>query len=129
MKITEMVEQATHQAHRALCVDQGDCDGPSEVELMITAMVLESTVPQIMRAVTQELRQALHGLAVGQPDRGDNDALAEDPEKLLAEWFQWWSKIDGPIWTPPDMLTTRTAAYLAARNVEQGLPVRAPYRL
>ncbi len=117
MDISTLVSEATGRAHRALCVNPDDCAGPSEIELMITACVLESTMPKILGRITLELRQALHGMAAGQMTPGEPDALSEDPDELLKEWLIWYqSNMDSSLMLPRRM-HVRTAAYLAARKV------------
>lgn len=117
MDIPNLVSEATHRAHRTLCVDQDACGGPTETEIMITANILESTIPRIMQSITQELRQALHAIAAGYPMPGEPDALGEDPEQLLGAWYLWWK--DQALLLPAQDVHVRTAAYLAARSALQ----------
>lgn len=60
---------------------------------------------------------------------GEPDATNVDPEELLRRWFHWWrSSADMPV-TPDDGLHVATAAFLAARAVEQGRKVYGPQSL
>lgn len=122
LNISTLVGDATGRAHKALCTDPESCSGPTEVELMITAYVLESTLPKILSKISLELKQALHAMAAGEPTIGDPDATDEDPEVLLGEWLSWWHQSMHLIeHNPPSRVQIRTAAYLAAREVQGGL--------
>ncbi len=125
LDVSLLVTEATHRAHRAICTDQDQCSGPSEVEMMITAFVLESTMPQILAGITQEFRQALHAMGSGHMVAGDHDALDQDPEKMLAEWFHWYEANMYRVLGVPHDLYGRTGAYLTARAVQDGKTIRS----
>src|SRR5690242_7976746 len=121
-----MVAEATMRAHRMTCPkNPTECGGPSEVELLLMASVVDSTLPAILEAISLEFRQVLHAMAAGRPEIGESDAQAENAEQLLADWFRWWRDSDAP-GKLPDALQVRTAAYLTVRAVAQGQPVRGP---
>lgn len=40
-----------------------------------------------------------------------------DADRLLAEWYNWWAKSDQVPAKMPDSIHTRTAVYLATRNM------------
>lgn len=125
LDISSLVNDATLRAHRAICTEEGVCSGPAEVEVMITAFVLESTLPAILAGISQEFKQALHSMAAGNLSPGDPDALAENSEDLLAEWFRWYREdFYETTFPPPTSLAMRTTAYLTARAVQQGKVVR-----
>lgn len=126
MDIPKLVESATLRAHRTVCAKElTDCGGPTEVEMMLTAIIVESTIPAIMEAISLEFRQALHSMAAGFGAKGEPDATGEDPEELIADWFRWWRDSDGPA-KLPDALHVRTAAYLTVRAVQSGNAIRGP---
>jgi hypothetical protein len=53
-------------------------------------------------------------------DEGPTDATAVDPETLLRAWFHWWHSTPGLPTQLPQALHVTTAAYLAARAMEDG---------
>lgn len=127
LDVPKMVETATLRAHRATCrKNPGDCNGATQTEMMVTAMVVESTLPAILDAISQEFKQVLHAMAAGLPRPGEPDATGESAEELLAEWFRWWRD---DITTPaalPGGLQVRTGAYLTVQAVTAGRTVRRP---
>lgn len=40
-----------------------------------------------------------------------------DADRLLAEWYNWWAKSDHVPSKMPDSIHTRTAVYLATKNM------------
>lgn len=126
MDIPKLVREATLRAHRTVCPkDLSECGGPTEVELMLTAIIVESTMPKILDAISLEFRQALHSMAAGFAGKGEPDATRENPEDLIADWFRWWRDSDAPA-KLPDALHVRTAAFLTVRAVQSGTTVRGP---
>lgn len=41
-----------------------------------------------------------------------------DADRLLAEWYNWWAKSEHAPAKMPDSIHTRTAIYLATKNME-----------
>lgn len=52
--------------------------------------------------------------------------MARDAEELLRAWFHWWHKADDVPTTLPDGLHVATAAFLAARAVQDGRKIYGP---
>ncbi len=118
MDINKLVESAISRSHRTICTNLDDCSGPTEMELLITSMVLQSTLPKILDRVSLELRQALHSAGAGHMIPGDPDALAVDPDELLRDWLSWWQAQPTLGADYESKVHVRTAAYLAARAVQ-----------
>lgn len=57
------------------------------------------------------------------------DALDREPEELLRAWFQWWHNCPDVPTKLPDGLHVATAAYLAARAVQDGRKIYGPHSL
>lgn len=119
LDISTLVREAMARAHATLCTDDPEkCSGPTEIEALITAYTMEATVPRIMSAISLEFKQALHSMAAGYLDPGDDDALAVDPLQLLATWLSWYEGGIGNL--PPNQVHVKTKAYLAAVSVQAG---------
>lgn len=54
------------------------------------------------------------------------DALNQDAEQLLRAWFHWWHHATDVPAHLPDGLHVATAAFLAARAVEDGRKIYGP---
>lgn len=54
------------------------------------------------------------------------DALAYSAEELLRAWFQWWHRAPDVPRHLPDGLHVTTAAFLAARAVQDGRKIYGP---
>lgn len=57
------------------------------------------------------------------------DAMQVPAEELLRRWFHWWRTTQDCPTSLPDGLHITTAAFLAARAVEDGRKIYGPYSL
>jgi hypothetical protein len=55
-----------------------------------------------------------------------DDALDRGAEELLRAWFQWWHNADDVPDHLPEGLHIATAAFLAARAVQDGRKIYSP---
>lgn len=62
-------------------------------------------------------------------EHGPPDALDVDAEALLRAWFHWWHQARDVPAHVPDGLHVATAAFLAARAVQDGRKIYSPNSL
>lgn len=65
------------------------------------------------------------GSSVSEP-AGETNAMARDAEQLLRAWFHWWHRAQDVPAHLPEGLHVATAAFLAARAVQDGRKIYGP---